>query len=191
MYDTIEEMIKDGPLIDCGRIKVNRTGSPSRLIATWKVPKKDWNHELGLTLWIKSQGLLDFPIVRGPHVDPRRRSDGTFLGSPSIDLEFDKGTETWKQLRTQFIKYEASENFVLVITESKRRMEGIQSCLADLGLDGILLFTHKGGDRIWSIRGQEEPTEELWKNSGITPDKKLTQGFVSERVTEESEAPNE
>jgi hypothetical protein len=168
MYATIRQMIEEKRLFECGKLKVNATGSPTALFSTWIVSKARLRHEYGLTRWLWDQGLIDAAIVRGPHVDPAKEPDGTLTGPPAIHLEWDTGTETWRQLRTHFKKLAHSRDYVLVIAPSERRMQGVQSCLRGLGIDGIVLFTHLATDRIWSLRGQSEPLEKLWRNSAIT-----------------------
>ena len=191
MYAVIRQMTKDKRLIECGKLKVNATGSPTSILSTWQVSKAHLRHEYGLTRWLRQHGLIDAPIVRGPHVDPHTEPDGTLLGHPVIHLEWDTGTETWRQLRTHFKKRANIRDYVLIITPSERRMQGVQSCLRGLDIEGSVLLTHVGSDRIWSLRGQSEPLQKLWRNSGINQRYPGSQPVTASGDASRDETPNE
>jgi hypothetical protein len=115
-------------------------GRPERVFCNGWRPKYDQlRHELLLTDFLLCYGEAD--TLRGWAVDRRLRPDAEMtLDGYFYNVELDTGEQTHAQVRRRQAAYAGTDNFLLYVTTSTKRLDGLRKNVHD-AVKRIALFT--------------------------------------------------
>jgi hypothetical protein len=137
-----------------GTVVVGDAGRPEHIFCNgWKPKYDQLRHELLLTDF-----LLGYPegdVLRGWAVNRRLRPDAELtLDGYFYFVELDTGEESLAQVRRRQARYLGTEDYVLFVTLSPRRLEHLRQ-RAHEAVKGIALFTTLD-------EALREPRGEIW-----------------------------
>lgn len=139
-YRRLDTLRERGLLRLIGEVMIGDTGRPEKVFCNGWKPKQDHlRHEVLLTDF-----LLLYPeaeVVRGWSVDKRVRPDAEMtLFGRRFFVELDTGEQSYAQVqRRQRQAYADVQDFLLYVTMSERRLEGLLTHADQV--KGIALFT--------------------------------------------------
>jgi hypothetical protein len=139
-YRRTETLRNQGRLRLVGNIVVNDSGRPERVFCNAYKPKYDQlRHELLLTDF-----LLKYPeadVLRGWAVNRRLRPDAEMtLDDYFYYVELDTGEQSYAQIRRRQARYSGVEDFLLYVTSTEKRRDGLRNHTHE-AVRSIALFT--------------------------------------------------
>jgi hypothetical protein len=139
-YRRIEKLRAQGFLRLIATIVLGDSGRPERIFCNGWRPKYDQlRHELLLTDFLLAYPEAD--TLRGWAVDRRLRPDAEMtLDGYFYYVELDTGEQTHSQVRRRQASYAGTEDYVLYVTSSAKRLEGLRKNVHET-VKRIALFT--------------------------------------------------
>lgn len=119
---------------------VGDSGRPENIYCnSWRPKRDQFAHELLLTDYLVCYPNAD--VLRGWSVNRRLRPDAEMsLDGYFYNVELDTGEQSYAQVRRRQRRYAGSQDFLLYVTQSSRRLEGLRKN-ADPLVRSIALFT--------------------------------------------------
>lgn len=138
-YRAVAELRRQRQLRVVGHVVMKATGRPETVFCnTWKPKADQLRHEVYVTDFLLAYPEAD--VVRGWRVDRRIRPDAEMtLRGHKLFVELDTGEQSHRQVRERQLAYAGVQGFLLYVTLSERRMDGLIKHAE--AVKGIALFT--------------------------------------------------
>lgn len=125
-YRRVEKLRRQGLLRLVGQIVTGDAGRPENIYCNgWKPKYDQLRHELLLTDFLLLYPEAD--TLRGWAVNRRIRPDAELtMGDYFYFVELDTGEQSYAQVRRRQARYAGVEDFLLYVTSSRSRLEGLR-----------------------------------------------------------------